>query len=177
MKNLNIRYFAAFVVIVAVFGIAYFASIDHAPESAPGAIPWKSFDEGATLASQTNKKILVDVYTDWCSWCKKMDSEVYTDDTVIRVLKEHFVAVKLNAESDKPVTFNGKKITESEFARQMGVTGYPTILFLDEHAGPITALPGFSPAPDFAGVLRYVGQDIYKSVPYQDYLTQLSSQR
>jgi thioredoxin-related protein len=177
LKDSNFRYAAGFVVIASIFAIAYYASLEHAPVSTNGAITWRSFDDGVALAGQTNKKLLVDVYTDWCSWCKKMDSEVYTDRNVVKLVHEHFVAVKLNAESDKSVTYHGRSFKESTLAHELDVTGYPTTIFLDEHATPITSVPGYSPAAHFANLLGFIGQDYYKSVTYQEYLSRTASQR
>jgi thioredoxin-related protein len=177
LKNSNLRYAIGFVVVASIFGIAYYASREHTPISKSEPIVWRSFDDGIALAGQTNKKLLVDVYTDWCSWCKKMDVEVYTNKDVARMLNERFVAVKLNAESSKPVTYKGRSFRESDLARELGVTGYPTTVFFDEHSDPITSLPGYSPAADFANILGFIGQDYYKSVTYQEYLSQTAPQR
>ena len=177
MKRSHFRYAAGFALITGVFGIAYYVSLEHTPTPKDGLITWKSFDDGVALADQTHKKLLVDVYTDWCSWCKKMDSEVYTNDNVVRMMNEHFVAVKLNAESDRSVTYKGTSFREADLARRFGVTGYPTTIFLDERTDPITAIPGYSPAADFASVLGYVGQDFYKSVSFQEYLSKSSPRR
>jgi thioredoxin-related protein len=132
-------------------------------------------DEGIVLAHQSNKKILVDVYTGWCTWCKKMDAEVYTDKNVINLIDKHFIPVKLDAESSRPVSFQGKSFSEAEFARQVGVTGYPTTLFFDQNSNPITDMPGFAPADKFADVLGFIGQDYYKSISFQEYVSQHTS--
>jgi thioredoxin-related protein len=134
-------------------------------------LSWKSFDEGATLARAEHKKLLVDVYTDWCTWCKKMDREVYTDEKVAGPLTTNYVLVKLNAESAKQLTYNGRTVTETQFARAMGVTGYPTTLFLDSDAKPITKVAGFIPGKDFVNIVRFIGEDQYKTTTYQDFLS------
>lgn len=134
-------------------------------------LSWVSFDEGALLAKQQNKKLLVDVYTDWCSWCKKMDSDVYSNPEVIKLMQAKFIPVKLNAESSRNLTFDGRALTEAQFAGAVGVTGYPTTLFLHSDAKPITSLPGYLPADRFADVLRYIGDDHYKTVSFQDFLS------
>ncbi len=158
-------------VLVAIGVIAYLiTSEDSSPESvAVEDIKWYGFDEGAALARQNNKKILIDVYTDWCIWCKKMDKEVYTNEEVSKAIASHFVGVKLNAESSKGVTFNGEKIDEARFARTLNVTGYPTIVFLDPAAQPITKLGGFMDAKEFVKALRYIGEDHYKTKSYQEF--------
>ena len=166
---------SALVIIIAVaFGLLLNSQSSSSASEPGSSLSWKSFDEGAALASQTNKKLLVDVYTDWCTWCKKMDSDVYTDKAVIDVLNESFILVKLNAESDKTVRYEGKSLSETEFARAVGVTGYPSTLFFESSGKPITLLPGFVTAPKFVPVLRYIGENHYQAVSFQEYLAKSS---
>jgi len=93
-------------------------------------IPWaKTFNDALGQAKKAHKPVMVDFYTDWCGWCKKLDADTYTDKRVIK-LADQFVAVKVNAEKE------GEAV-----AKRYGITGFPTILFLD----PETT------APDGAG--------------------------
>ncbi len=127
---------------------------------------WSSLTDAMAQSGTVRKAVLVDVYTDWCGWCKKMDKDVYTDETVKQLLDRHFIAVKLDAESSDPVTVNGSTLSPAEFARQAGVTGYPTTLFLDETGKPITAIPGYVDAKRFASILQYVGEGHYRTMSY-----------
>jgi thioredoxin-related protein len=165
----------AFVLVVlVVIGIGVYSIADTEAflrRDRPAApLTWLSFQQGLEESSKHNKKMLVDVYTDWCSWCKKMDKEVYTDEHVIELLKQHFVVVKLNAESSKQLTYNGQKFTEQEFARALGIDGYPTTVFFQADAKPITRIPGFMEAGTFLNVLQYIGEDHYRTTSYQDFL-------
>jgi thioredoxin-related protein len=136
----------------------------------PSALQWLPFDEAVERAKAENKKLLVDVYTDWCGWCKKMDKEVYANVTVGSILTRHFVLAKLNAEGPKEITYKGTKLTQRRFAAAVGVTGYPSTIFLEPDAKPITLLPGFVPAPRFVTILRYIGENHYKTVSFEEYL-------
>jgi thioredoxin-related protein len=150
--------------------IGLFLQSQGSPSSESGSlVRWVSFDEAVVLANRENKKILIDVYTDWCGWCKKMDSEVYADPSIAGILTASFIAVKLNAESSNLLTFQGQKLTEEEFAAGAGVSGYPTTLFLDNAGTPITIVPGFHPSERFAPILRYIGEDHYKSISFQEF--------
>jgi thiol-disulfide isomerase/thioredoxin len=120
---------------------------------------WYSFDEGIALAQQTNKKVLIDVYTDWCTWCKKMDKDVYTNPDVKAVLQSYFVAVKLNAESPRELSYKGRRLTEMTIAREMGVNGYPTTVFLYSNAEPLTKVAGYIESGDFVKLLRSVTEN------------------
>jgi len=128
-------------------------------------------DEGFSLAKQTNRKLLIDVYTDWCSWCKKMDKEVYTDPRVQEVLQARFVPVKLDAESSRELTLNNRTLSESRLAQEMGVTGYPTTVFFDSNVQFITKVAGYVESAQFARILRFIGEDHYRSKTFEEFLS------
>lgn len=131
---------------------------------------WKSFDDGLTQAKGTSRKILVDVYTDWCTWCKKMDAEVYTDPAVKDYLSKNYVIVKMNAEAEGTVHYKGNDYSPGELAAAFGVNGYPATLFLRSDSEPITLLPGYMEAPMFLHVLTYIAENHYEKKKFDQYL-------
>ena len=42
--------------------------------SAFSQINWTTFEKAIALSKQDGKPVLVDVYTDWCGWCKRLDA-------------------------------------------------------------------------------------------------------
>lgn len=112
-------------------------------------ITWYSFEEVIQLAQDNPKMILVDVYTDWCGWCKKMDRDTFTDKDVVNYVNQNFYAVKLNAENrKKKFTFRGKEYSEEDMARVMRVRSYPNFVIMDAAMENITQLPGYrEPGP------------------------------
>jgi thioredoxin-related protein len=171
MKSFNYKYAFAFLVLLGVFALAiYLMKKESVGNPTPVLLTWNSFDVGFNLAKNTEKKVLVDVYTDWCGWCKKMDSEVYTDREVVKLINDHFILVKLNAESGNSLTFRGKTLSEADLAHELGVSGYPTTLFFDYNANPITDFPGYAAPERFSKVLDFIGKDYYKTVSFQEYV-------
>ncbi|MBI2619748.1 MAG: DUF255 domain-containing protein [Ignavibacteriales bacterium] len=138
---------------------------------------WRSFDEGIVLAGEENKKLLIDVYTDWCGWCKRMDSEVYSNTAVIAALDASFISIKLNAESSRELVYLGSRLTETQFASSAGVTGYPTTLFFHPDGRPLTRVPGFVSAEKFVSILNYIGQNHFQAISFEEYLARSSSSR
>jgi thioredoxin-related protein len=136
---------------------------------------WFNFSEGSAKALKEKKPFFVDVYTDWCGVCKKMDKDTFNDPEVKKYIDAKLVGVKLNAEnpSDK-FKFNGKNYTAPEFAEFMHVEGYPTILFFDKEGKLVTALPGYADAKMFKKILVYIVDEIYKTKPFDDYLKSTS---
>ncbi|MCP4457934.1 MAG: DUF255 domain-containing protein, partial [Cytophagales bacterium] len=55
-------------------------------------IHWLSFEEAMVLNEKNPKKILVDIYTDWCGWCKRMDKDTYEKAEIIKIVNEKYYA-------------------------------------------------------------------------------------
>ena len=150
--------------------VLFFATSLLFSQSNKKELTWNSFNDGIAKAKASNKKILIDVYTDWCKWCKKMDAEVYTDPKVKAYLNKNFVIIKLNAEGQGKIKYHDKEISPAEFAQGIGVSGYPATAFLQSDGEPITLLPGYSEASIFIHVLSFIGEDQYQKKKFDDYL-------
>ncbi|MGA9406315.1 MAG: DUF255 domain-containing protein [Bacteroidota bacterium] len=140
------------------------------PKKSSPAIQWNSFDAGIEQARTSHKKVLVDVYTEWCGWCKKMDSEVYTDSVIKDYLSRNFVIIKMNAEAGGKIHYKGVEYSPAQLAAAFGVSGYPATLFLREDSEPITLLPGFVEAPMFIHVLSFIAENEYQKKQFSEYL-------
>src|SRR5512137_2126003 len=91
------------------------------PPAAAAAPAWLGWDAGLREAARLQRPVLVDVYTDWCGWCKRMDRDVYARADVQAYLARRFVTVKLNAESSARVNWDGRAMTSSVLAARLGV--------------------------------------------------------
>ncbi len=119
-------------------------------------------EQALSTARTQHKLVMVDVYTDWCVWCKRLDHDVYPSPAVQTALKTYFAATKINAESQDLHAFEGKEVTGRQLANTWNVTGYPTILFLDSNGSVIESIPGYVPPKDFAQILTYMGTHAYE---------------
>ena len=141
-----------------------------APPKARG-IEWLAWDAGLARASTAQRPVLVDVYTDWCGYCRKMDRDVYARDDVREFLARRFVTVKVDAESSKPATVGSKRLTESAVASRFRVTGYPTTVFLKANGEHLVNVPGYIPADRFLLLLRYIGDGhLERGVSFDDFV-------
>jgi thioredoxin-related protein len=150
-----------------------------------GAVKWMSFEEAVERSKKEKRKIFIDVYTDWCGWCKVMDNKTFTDPEVARLLNEKFYPVKFNAEQRADVVFNGHtfKFVESgrtgyhELAASLlnKQLSYPNFVFLSDEFQIIrlipgyTSLPGFRKPEEFHLFLSYVGDEHYKKMKLDEY--------
>lgn len=145
---------------------------DAAPYEAVPDDVWYSLDEAQERAGAEDKKIMIFVYTEWCGFCRRMDREVYSSDDIIEIFSDYYYPVRLNAESDKTVSFNGDNYTEAELALAFGVTSYPTAVFVDEAGDAFGSQPGFIKKDMFRDILVFVGTDAYKQQSFQDFQKQ-----
>jgi thiol:disulfide interchange protein len=105
------------------------------------SVNWQAdFDKAVASAKKDGKLVVVDLYTDWCGWCKKLDRDVYSDPKVIQKLAKDFVAVKINPE---------KTARARQLAQQFGTRGYPHIVFVNGDGKKIDELGGYVPAVKF----------------------------
>jgi len=138
--------------------------------AAAADIAWRTWNEGLAESQATGKPMVVDVYTDWCGWCKRMDKDVYARADVKDYLAKRFVSVRLNAEANTAANWQGKAYTSRSLAQNFRVTGYPTTVFLKSPGEHLVNVPGYIPADRFLLMLRYVGEDhISRGVKWSDF--------
>lgn len=144
-------------------------------------INWLTWEQAIAKHRQQPKKILVDVYTDWCGWCKRMDKSVFADPKVSAYISKNFYAVKLDAEQRAKIvydghTFNYKPDYGRRGAHELAVAlldgrmSYPSLVYLDESRSRISISPGFKPADRFIHELAFIQDEHYRNKTYQEYL-------
>lgn len=144
-------------------------------------VNWLSWEEAMTLASKEDnaKKIFVDVYTDWCGWCKKMDKDTFQNPQVAAYMEENFHMVKLDAEDLNPKEFKGKTFNFVPSGRKgyhqlaayllNGRLSFPTVVFMDEKLNLLSPVPGYQKPGPFMNIARFFGDDIYLQKSWKDY--------
>lgn len=135
-----------------------------------GSLTWRGWDDGLKEAREKKRPVLVDVYTDWCGWCKRMDRDVYAKPEVRDYLSRKFVTVKLDAEAAAPARYENQDFTSRSLAARFNVTGYPATLFLRPNGEHLISAPGYIPADRFLLVLRYIGDGhMDRGVSWEDF--------
>lgn len=172
--------FAAFVLLTAHLAVAQgTASAEGSP------VKWMSFEEAVEKSKTEKRKIFIDVYTDWCGWCKVMDKNTFTDAEIAKVLNEKFYPVKFDAEQTADVVFRGNTFkfipSGNKGTHQLAMAllnnqlSYPNFVFLDEdfRIVPIfqgsTSVPGYRKPDEFHVFLSYVGSDSFKNQNINDF--------
>lgn len=152
------------------------------PEVNPPKIQWMTWTEAISQMEKDPKpkKIMVDLYTDWCGYCKKMDRETFTDPLIVKYVHENFYPVKFNAEKGGAMQYAGHtfKIDPNRgrngthtlaFALLDGNLQYPSMVYLDEDQKRIAISPGFKPADSFLKELQFIAGNHYETTDYNTY--------
>jgi thioredoxin-related protein len=117
-------------------------------------IEWLTFEEAMKKSAQDNKPIFIDVYTDWCGWCKKMDKNTFQTNEVVEYVAQNYHAVKVDAESEDATSFDGQKLTYRQLSGGVfQVTGYPSIVLINSKK-EVAVAPGYRDKGDFVQLLE-----------------------
>lgn len=180
MQKILIPCFAIIVLVgLAAFSFTHQVSDEAREEVSP--VHWLTWEQAVEKSKTEKRKIFVDVYTDWCGWCKVMDKNTFSDPLVAEILNEKFYPVKFNGEQREDVVFNGTTFKFVESGRngyhQLAAAllnnqlSYPTVVFLDEEFRMIQPLPGYQQKEAFHKVIKFIGEDHFKKQSWQDYQT------
>ncbi|HYV91199.1 MAG TPA: DUF255 domain-containing protein [Chitinophagales bacterium] len=168
--------------IIKILVVIFIACSFKTFAQAPTGINWMSISEAEKLAKENPKKILVDVYTDWCGWCKRLDATTYKDPKIVEYINKNFYAVKFNAEAKEDITFKGSKYSYDAGRRVNGLsaimmgnsTGYPTTTFLGENLDVLSNIPGYQNTEMMNNILHFFGDGAYLKMTWDQYLSSLS---
>ncbi|MGK7370571.1 MAG: thioredoxin family protein [Candidatus Halalkalibacterium sp. M3_1C_030] len=160
---MKLRYF---LYLLPLFALAAFSFYEG---QKPEEITWYSMQEAQELATENDKKVLVYAEAVWCTYCKKMEKEVFPRQEVIDSISRYYYPVRVDIESDKKLIFNDQTLTGSQFAQKYRVRGTPTFFFIDKKGEILGAQPGFIPPDVFTNLLTFVGSDAHKRVSFEEY--------
>jgi len=147
--------------------------------SAKAQINWLSWEEAQAKNKSEPRKFIVDVYTQWCGWCKKMDKATFQQPDISSYINKNYYAVKFDAETKSDINFKEKVF---KYVKQgsggyhqlaaeitFGKLSYPTIVFLDEKLNVIQPIPGYKDPYSLDKIMKYFAEDYYKTTPWKKY--------
>ncbi len=136
-----------------------------------------SIDELQAKMQKNPKKVYMDVYTDWCGWCKKMDVTTFQNPDLVAYMNNNYYAVRLNAERKDTIHFQGKdyyynpQFKANTFAVELmkGQMSYPTAIFMMENFQNPNPIPGYRDVKELELFLTYFGDNAYKHQAWDAY--------
>lgn len=142
-------------------------------------VKWLTLQEAEKLATVNPRPIVIDTYTDWCGWCKRLDQDTFSNPVIAQILNNKFYPVKFDAEGKDPVNFQGRtfindgtagKTHQLALALLKGQPAYPNIVFLNEKIQLLTNVPGYRPAKEMEALLSFFAEKVYDRMSYQDFV-------
>jgi len=166
----NISFLLLFIVSISLRG-------QNATSSTPKsetAIKWLTISEAVQLNQTNPKKFIVDIYTDWCGWCKTMDRTTFSEVDIAAYINAHYYPVKLNAEQKEDIIINGQTFKFKENGRRgyhelaaaltNGQLSYPTVVMIDEKLVILEVSPGYKKPAEMDMLMHYYGDNAHKTV-------------
>jgi thioredoxin-related protein len=104
------------------------------------------FDKALAESKKTSKLIFLDVFADWCTWCHKLDKEVYSDPKFTSYMNNYILA-RIDSE-------DGEK--GSEIAERYNVESLPTMLVTDGSGNVVNRISGYMNTAELIEELEHV---------------------
>ena len=149
-------------------------------------VKWLSFEEALELNKKNPKPIMIDMYTDWCGWCKKMDKTTYKNQVIVDYINQNFYAIKMDGEGKKDITFKNHTFKfknegrrgyhELAAALMAGKMSYPTTIFMNQKEELLDKIPGYLDSKTMEKVLAYFAKDKYKTEKWAEFDKNFKSQ-
>jgi thioredoxin-related protein len=165
--------------ILALFSAFLNLAEPDAKVSEAETIEWMTIEEAQLAQQKEPRKIFIDVYTDWCGWCKRMDKATFQNAEIAAYMNTNYYNVKFNAEQKDSIVFNGQTFKyvaqgrrgyhELAAALMNGKMSYPTVVFLDENLSILSPIPGFQAPAAFEPIMTFFGSNAYKETKWETY--------
>jgi thioredoxin 1 len=112
-----------------------------------GKLPWfeGTYEDALQEAKSKNKLVFIDLWTTWCGWCKRLDKDTYSDDSVAAEMKD-IVCFNIDAESKAGVPL----------AKKFNVRGYPALILLSPDGSYRDQIGGYLKPEEFKREIQRV---------------------
>ncbi len=143
-------------------------------------VHWMSLTEALNKQKEHPKKIFVDIYTDWCGWCKVMSKNTFSSPQIAGYINQYFYPVRFDAETTDTISYFGKEYVNKNIGNRRPThelayvltanrPSYPTISYLDESGKLIQALPGYMDIQKIEPFLVYFNENAFHSAPFETF--------
>ncbi|MCQ2974444.1 MAG: DUF255 domain-containing protein [Bacteroidales bacterium] len=140
------------------------------------SIKWLTFEEAEKLDSAEHRPFLIDVYTDWCGWCKRMSATTFANPNIANYINKNFYPIKFDAETSDTIIYGGKEYINEGKANNLAIKllngrlSYPTIVYIDRDSN-VAPIPGYMEPKDIEPLLVYFAEDVSRNASLEKFST------
>jgi thioredoxin-related protein len=166
-------------VLIALSALSFTPIENPIPQTSTTTVKWLTWEEAMAKSADEPRKIFINVYTEWCGWCKRLDHTTLADTAIASYINEHFYPVKLDAEYQEELIYKGKTYSYVKSGKKgyhqlaaellKGRMSYPSMIFLDEEQQVIQSIVGFKSPAQFERIATYFAKNHYMETPWSIY--------
>lgn len=171
--------FLSFPILTTILLSFSFMNIEEPKVEDADLVKWYTWEEAIELNKKNPKKIFIDIYTEWCGWCKRMDKTTFNQKDVANYLNTYFYPVKMDAEMKREIQYQGFTFDYISQGRRGYHTlaasllnnklSFPSCVAMDEKVDRITIIPGYREADAMMVILRFIKEEKYKTMTFAEY--------
>jgi thioredoxin-related protein len=142
------------------------------------SVKWHNLDQLDILQAKKPRKVIIEIYSKDCEWCKKFESEVLTNPVINSYINQYYYMVKVDVFDKSSLRFKNKELLSTngfnpltaEYLKNNTPLSFPTQLFFDEQLNFLNFLKGYNTAPNFEMAITYFGENYYKSTNWNIFI-------